>query len=99
MIPDRVCTHVAFHVGAIRRFNEAVRQCQQTGEMFGAPGRYEWEYRLKAEAQADEALTALAQVETLAHANGTPLDELYAHCGGKPEKTPWSAEALTWRRD
>lgn len=97
-IPPRIRDYVAAHSGTIIRFNTAVADCQRLGQQFGSPGRYEWEYRLAHEEEADAALAALAKVEALAANNNVSLDDLYAHCGGRPVKQPWSADAQTWQR-
>lgn len=97
-IPPRVLHAVAFHARTITAFNAAVADTQRMGALFGSPGRYEWEYRSRHEPEAEAALAALAAIEALAATNAVALEDLYAHCGGRPQKTPWSVAAQSWQQ-
>lgn len=96
-LPPHILTRVAHHVRQLGAFNAGVASARRTDALYQGHGRYEWEYRVTHEAEADASLTALAQVEARAATHGISLEELYAHVDGKPAKEPWSAGAQTWR--
>ena len=52
-VPQRVRNRFLYPLELIRVFNEEVLRCREIEKQFGQPGRYEFEYRQKAEARVD----------------------------------------------
>jgi hypothetical protein len=65
----------------------------------GSPGRYEWEFRLQREAEAQQSVAWLDQFATLAREHGIDPDALFAALGGRPALEPWSPAAQAWQRE
>lgn len=98
-IPQHVKDRVSFHANRVHQFNAEIGRLRDLGQRFGAPGRYEYEYRSEHEPTFDHDLERLAYIEGLAQQQGIDKNALYAHIDeGIPVKKPWSEEALAWHR-
>lgn len=64
----------------------------------GSPGRYEWEFRLQRELQAQETVAWLDRFAALARTNNVDPDAVFAALGGRPVLEPWSPAAQGWQR-
>jgi hypothetical protein len=64
----------------------------------GARGRYEYEFRLQREPEAQKSQTWLVRFVELARTNGVDPDAVFSALGGCPALEPWSPAALAWQR-
>ena len=95
--PQRVHNRLLYPLELIRIFNEEVLRCREIEKQFGQPGRYEFEYREKAEARVSEALETISEFERLAIAEGMNPREAYEEMALYPDPEPWSDAALGWK--
>jgi hypothetical protein len=87
------------HLARLRAFNAGIARMRALEQRVGSPGRYEWEFRLQREPQAQESVAWLDRFAALAQTNGVDPDAVYAALEGCPPLEPWSPAAQAWRRE
>jgi hypothetical protein len=98
-VPTHLLRRVKDHLARLRAFNAGITRMRALEQRVGAPGRYEWEFRLQREPQAQESVAWLERFTALARTNGVDPEAVYAALGGYPALEPWSPAARAWRRE
>jgi hypothetical protein len=98
-IPTHLRQRVQDHLARLRAFNAGIARMRALEQRFGSPGRYEWEFRLQRELQAQESVVWLGQFTALAQTNGVDPEAVYMALGGCPALEPWSPAARAWCRE
>ncbi len=96
-IPPTILQSIRRHLEVIHGFNTEVRRARDLERMVGSPGRYEWEFRLAREPQAQASTAWLAQCATQAATRGIDAQTVYATLSTTPTLLPWSDAAQAWR--
>ena len=89
---------VSAHLACLRDFNDGVLCMRSLEQRIGSSGRYEWEFRLQREPQAQESVAWLDRFTALARTNNVDPDAVFAALGGRPVLEPWSPAATSWQR-
>src|SRR5262245_20500098 len=98
-VPTHLLRRVQDHLARLRAFNAGIARMRALEQQIGSPGRYEWEFRLQREPQAQESGTWLERFAALAQTNGVDPAAVYAALGGCPSLAPWSPAARAWCRE
>jgi hypothetical protein len=98
-VPAQLVQRVQHHLAGLRAFNAGIARMHTLEQRVGSPGRYEWEFRLQREPQAQESMAWLEQFASLARTNGVDPEAVYAALGGCPSLEPWSPAARAWCRE
>jgi hypothetical protein len=98
-VPTHLLRRVQDHLARLRAFNTGITRMRTLEQQLGSPGRYEWEFRLQREPQAQESVAWLEQFATLARTNGVDPEAVYTALGGCPPLEPWSPAARAWCRE
>lgn len=97
-VPTHLLQRVQAHLAGLREFNAGIARMRALEQRVGSPGRYEWEFRLQREPQAQETVAWLDRFVALARTNSVDPDAIFAALGGRPVLEPWSPAAQTWQR-
>jgi hypothetical protein len=97
-VPTHLLRRVQDHLARLRAFNGGIARMRTLEQRVGSPGRYEWEFRLQREPQAQESVAWLEQFATLARTNGVDPEAIYTALGGGPSLEPWSPASQAWQR-
>ena len=98
-VPAQLLQRVQHSLARLRAFNAGIARMRTLEQRVGSPGRYEWEFRLQREPQAQESVAWLDRFTTLARTNGVDPEAVYAALGECPSLEPWSLAAQAWRRE
>ena len=98
-VPAQLLQRVQHHLAGLRAFNAGIARMRVLESRLGSPGRYEWEFRLQREPQAQESVAWLDRFAALARTNGVDPEAVYAALGGCPALEPWSNAARAWCRE
>jgi hypothetical protein len=98
-VPRHLLTRARQHLAGLQAFNAGIARMRALEQRVGSPGRYEWEFRLQREAEAQQSVAWLEQFATLAREHGIDPDALFAALGGCPTLEPWSPAAQAWQRE
>ena len=97
-VPTAILRQVHAHLARLHAFNAGIAHMRALEQRVGARGRYEYEFRLQREPEAEQSQAWLDRFTTLAHTNGVDPDAVFHALGGRPALEPWSPAALTWQR-
>src|SRR5262249_47738904 len=97
-VPALLLQRVKAHLACLRDFNDGVLCMRSLEQRIGSSGRYEWEFRLQREPQAQESVAWLDRFTALARTNNVDPDAVFAALGGRPVLEPWSPAATSWQR-
>ena len=97
-VPRRLLEQAQQHLACLHAFNAGVARMRTLEQRVGSPGRYEYEFRLEREPEAEQSVAWLARFATLARPNGVDPEEVFTALGGRPALEPWSPAALAWQR-
>jgi hypothetical protein len=98
-IPTHLRQRVQDHLARLRAFNAGIVCMRALEQRVGSPGRYEWEFRLQREPQAQDSVAWLDRFAALARKNGVDPETVYVALGGYPALEPWSPAARAWCRE
>jgi hypothetical protein len=98
-VPSLLLQRVMDHLARLRAFNAGIARMRALEQRVGSPGRYEWEFRLQREPQAQESVAWLDRFAALARTNGVDPEAVSTALGGRPALEPWSPAAQAWRRE
>ena len=92
-VPPLLLQRVKNHLAHLRAFNAGITRMRALEQRVGSPGRYEWEFRLQREPQAQDSVAWLDRFTALARTNGVDPDVVWIALGGRPAIEPWSPAA------
>lgn len=97
-IPKHILSTLQEMLGRIGEFNQTVERMRGIGARFGAPGRYEYEFRTEKEATLLEGPQRfLARFEAQCVLKGIDPQRVYQALLMTPHVLPWSDAARKWR--
>jgi hypothetical protein len=97
-VPPAILRQVHAHLARLHAFNAGVARMRTLEQRVGAPGRYESEFRLQREPEAEQSQSWLDRFATLARTNNVDPDAVFTALGRCPTLEPWSPAALAWQR-
>jgi hypothetical protein len=97
-VPPAILRQVQSHVARLRAFNAGIARMRALEQRVGSAGRYEYEFRLQREPEAQHSVAWLERFAALARTNGVDPDAVCSALGGHPALEPWSPAALAWQR-
>jgi hypothetical protein len=96
-VPRRLLDQAHQHLARLHAFNAGVARMRTLEQRVGAPGRYEYEFRLQREPEAYRSVAWLERFAALAHTNGVDPEAVFTALGGRPALEAWSPAALAWQ--
>lgn len=97
-VPRRLLAQAQQHLACLHAFNAGVARMRTLEQRVGSPGRYEYEFRLQREPEAEQSQAWLDRFATLARTNSVDPDAVFSALGGRPALESWSPAALAWQR-
>jgi hypothetical protein len=98
-VPVQILRQVKHHLASLREFNAGVARWRDLEQRLGAPGRYEYEFRLARERGAQQSGAWLDHFADLARRHGIDPEAVFTALGGRPALEPWSSAAQAWQRE
>jgi glycine/D-amino acid oxidase-like deaminating enzyme len=96
-VPRRLLEQARRHLARLQAFNASIARWRAMEQRVGAPGRYEYEYRLQREPDAQQSVAWLDRFAALAREHDVDPDAIFAALG-RPTLEPWSSAARAWQR-
>jgi hypothetical protein len=97
-VPPQILQRVQSHLAALRAFNAGIARMRALEQRVGGAGRYEYEFRLQREPEAEQSQAWLDRFAALARTNGVDPEAVFTALGERPALEPWSPAALAWPR-
>jgi hypothetical protein len=97
-VPPQILRRVQSHLASLRAFNAGVVRMRTLEQRVGSSGRYEYEFRLQREPEAQQSVAWLDRFAALARPNGVDPEAVFTALGERPALEPWSPAALAWQR-
>jgi hypothetical protein len=98
-VPTAIRRQVRAHLACLREFNAGLARWRALEQRVGGAGRYEYEYRLQREPEAQQSVAWLDHFAALARNNHVDPEAVFAALGGRPALEPWSPAARSWQRE
>jgi hypothetical protein len=98
-VPTAILRQVQAHLACLREFNASIARWRALEQRVGGAGRYEYEYRLQREPEAQQSVAWLDRFAALARNNHVDPEVVFAALGGRPALEPWSPAAQAWQRE
>jgi soluble lytic murein transglycosylase-like protein len=98
-VPTAILRQVRAHLACLQEFNAGIARWRALEQRVGGAGRYEYEYRLQREPEAQHSVAWLDHFATLARNNHVDPETVFAALGGCPAPEPWSPAAQAWQRE
>jgi hypothetical protein len=98
-VPTAILRQVRRHLACLQEFNAGIARWRALEQRVGGAGRYEYEYRLQREPEAQQNVAWLDHFATLARNNHVDPEAVFTALGGRPALEPWSSAAHAWRRE
>jgi hypothetical protein len=96
-VPAAILRQVHAHLARLHAFNAGIARMRTLEQRVGSPGRYEYEFRLQREPEAERSQAWLARFVALARTNGVDAEAVFTALGGRSALEPWSPAALAWQ--
>lgn len=97
-VPRHLLTQTRQPLARLQAFNVGIARMRALEQRLGSPGRYEYEFRLQREPEAQQSVAWLGRFGAQAREHGIDPDAVYAALGGRPTLEPWSAAAQAWQQ-
>jgi hypothetical protein len=97
-VPRRLLEQAQQHLACLHAFNAGIARMRALEQRVGGAGRYEYEFRLQREPEAEQSQSWLDRFAALARTNSVDPEAVFAALGGRPPLEPWSPAALAWPR-
>jgi hypothetical protein len=97
-VPRRLLEQAKRHLASLHAFNVGIARWRALEQRVGSPGRYEYEYRLQQEPDAQQSVAWLERFATLAREHDVDPDAIFTALGGRPTLEPWSPAARAWQQ-
>ena len=98
-VPRYLLTRARQHLAGLQAFNAGITRMRALEQRVGSPGRYEWEFRLQREPDAQRSIAWLDQFATLAREHSIDPEAVFAALGRCPPLEPWSPAAQAWQKE
>ena len=95
-VPAPILQRARQHLAGLREFNAGITRMRTLEQRVGGAGRYEYEFRLQREPEAQQSVVWLDRFATLARTNGVDPEAVCIALGGRPALEPWSPAARAW---
>jgi hypothetical protein len=97
-VPMHLLKQTRQHLACLKAFNAGIARMRSLEQRVGSPGRYEYEYRLQREPDAQQSVAWLDRFAAQARKHGIDPEAVFAALGGRPTLEPWSPAAQAWQR-
>jgi hypothetical protein len=97
-VPPAILRQVQSHLARLRAFQAGIARMRALEQRVGSAGRYEYEFRLQREPEAQQSVAWLDRFAALARTNGVDSEAVFTALGERPALEPWSPAALAWQR-
>jgi hypothetical protein len=98
-VPRHLLTLAKEHLAGLHAFNAGIARMRALEQRVGSPCRYEYEYRLQREPDAQQRGTWLDRFAAQAREHGVDPEAVFTALGGRPTPEPWSPAAQAWQRE